>query len=103
MDQGMESLTELFNRLGTTMADTGKSLNEGKLKQEETKAKKKMSAQDVKQISTSATLPAIPAGSSGESSMPIVMPGPDQMQADPYLMSKFGLVADFNNDMVDLM
>lgn len=103
MDQGMESLTELFNRLGTTMADTGKSLNEGKLKQEETKAKKKMTAQDVKEISRSATLPAIPGGSSGESSMPIVMPGPDQMQADPYLMSKFGLVADFNNDMVDLM
>lgn len=56
-------------------------------------------------VETAFNMPPIIQNSGGAASMApsIVMPGNLKMEADPFLMPKFGLVADFNNDMVDLM
>jgi hypothetical protein len=56
-------------------------------------------------VETAFNMPPIIQNSGGAASMApsIVMPGRNKMEADPFLMPKFGLVADFNNDMVDLM
>jgi len=113
-------LEKLLGEFGTAMKDTelamnpslapttnnqsADALNKAKLKEAEEKKKKEVEAKaagGVKTITQQA--PPVVTGGGGGKSSPVVLPPAFEMDADPYLMPKFGLISEFNSDMVDLM
>ena len=81
-------------------------LNEAKLKEDEEKKKKQQAAAASGQvISTTTQAPPtiVGGGASGAMANPVTLPASYEFDADMYLMPKFGLVAESNSDMVDLM
>jgi hypothetical protein len=113
-----KGLEELLVRFGDAMRDTSKALspsapnasadklNEAKLKEDEEKKKKQQAAAASGQVvatTTQAPPTVVGGGSSGAMADPITLPASYEFDADMYLMPKFGLVSEFNSDMVDLM
>lgn len=109
-----ESLTKLLTQFGKVMSDTIKDEGDytgfklGQAAQRESEATSKifekaatMSDAQIKQAFEMP--PIVTGGIGGASTKDIVVDGKKYYEADPYLMPKFGIVADFNNDMVDLM
>jgi hypothetical protein len=81
-------------------------LNNAKLKEEEEKKKKQQAAAvggNVVATTTQAPPTVVGGGASGAMADPITLPASYEFDADMYLMPKFGLVSEFNSDMVDLM
>ena len=115
LDSMLKALEKDLSEFGKRMAETSKSMNdsggkitEGSLKESEAKAKKmaEFTGLSSQQLTQAFDMPPIIQGAGGGgdgSAATIVTPGKSKLEADPYLMPKFGLVADFNNDMVDLM
>lgn len=110
----MSMLEKSLEKFGKLMTDannpdaikeySGFKINQAKLKEEENKAKiweqtAAMSDQDIKMAFE---MPPIVSGGGGEE-QPLVIPNWDKLESTPFITTKFGLVADFNNDMVDLM
>ena len=110
MDLAMESLEKALGQFGSMMADAehapGAKINEAKLKEEEDKNKMFTEAFQLAGSGTTfaeaLNMPPISVGSAGEE-QPIVIPNWQPQDAEPFLTPKFGLVADFKNDMTDLM
>ena len=110
MDLAMESLEKALGTFGSMMADAehapGARINEAKLKEEEDKNKMFTEAFQLAGSGTTfaeaLNMPPISVGSAGEE-QPIVIPNWKPQEAEPFLSPKFGLVADFRNDMTDLM
>lgn len=113
-----KGLEELLVRFGDAMRDTSKALNpsapnasadklnEAKLKEDEEKKKKQQAAAASGQViatTTQAPPTVVGGGSSGAMADPITLPASYEFDADMYLLPKFGLVSEFNSDMVDLM
>ena len=113
-----ESLEKLLTQFGQAMGDTAKALsptapnasadklNEAKLKEDEEKKKKQQAAAASGQViatTTQAPPTVVGGGSSGAMADPITLPASYEFDADMYLLPKFGLVSEFNSDMVDLM
>ena len=110
MDTAMESLEKALGKFGSLMAEDihapGAKINEAKLKEEEDKNKMFTEAFQLAGSGTTfaeaLNMPPISVGSAGEE-QPIVIPNWKPQEAEPFLSPKFGLVADFRNDMTDLM
>ena len=110
MDLAMEGLEKALGQFGSMMADAehapGAKINEAKLKEEEDKNKMFTEAFQLAGSGTTfaeaLNMPPISVGSAGEE-QPIVIPNWKPQEAEPFLSPKFGLVADFRNDMTDLM
>jgi len=111
-----DALKASLKKFGEVMTDsvkneqdyTGFKVNKAQLdevEQNEKKFNELFAGFDSANVSTAFSMPPIIQNSGAAASMApsIVMPGRTKMEADPFLMPKFGLVADFNNDMVDLM
>lgn len=118
VEDRQKGLEELLVRFGDAMRDTSKALNptapnasadklnEAKLKEDEEKKKKQQAAAASGQVvatTTQAPPTVVGGGSSGAMADPITLPASYEFDADMYLMPKFGLVSEFNSDMVDLM
>jgi hypothetical protein len=81
-------------------------LNKAKLKEEEEKKKKQQQASVGGQVASTVTQApptVVGGGSSGAMADPITLPASYEFDADMYLLPKFGLISEFNSDMVDLM
>ena len=109
MDLAMEQLEKALGQFGSMMKDAespGEKINEAKLKEEEAKGKMFTEAFTVggenMTFADALNMPPISVGSAGEE-QPLVIPNWQPQDAEPFLSPKFGLVADFKNDMTDLM
>ena len=118
IESEQQALEKLLVQFSQSMGDTAKALsptapnasadklNEAKLKEDEEKKKKQQAAAASGQvISTTTQAPPtiVGGGASGAMANPVTLPASYEFDADMYLMPKFGLVAESNSDMVDLM
>jgi hypothetical protein len=110
MDLAMESLEKALSTFGSMMKDAnapGTQINEAKLKEEDLRvglsvARNEALKSAMAQRQAIGSTAPISVGSAGEE-QPLVIPNWAPQEAEPYLSPKFGLVADFRNDMTDLM
>lgn len=118
VESQQQALEKLLVQFGDAMKSTSSALtpstpnasadklNNAKLKEEEEKKKKQQAAAvggNVVATTTQAPPTVVGGGASGAMADPITLPASYEFDADMYLMPKFGLVSEFNSDMVDLM
>ena len=102
----MELLEAALTKFGDAMS--GKTLNDAELNKSETKAKKqeetlqKIEAATTESSSSGSTAEPIVTGVAAGEDIPIPIVGLDKLDADQFLMPRFGLVNEFGNSMVDL-
>ena len=102
----MELLEAALTKFGDAMS--GKTLNDAELNKSETKAKKqeetmqKIEAATAESSSSGSTAEPIVTGVAAGDDIPIPIVGLDKLDADQFLMPRFGLVNEFGNSMVDL-
>lgn len=118
VESQQQALEKLLGQFGDAMKSTSSALypsaapasadklNEAKLKEDAEKKKKQQAAAagaGVVSTVTQAPPTVVGGGASGAMADPITLPASYEFDADMYLMPKFGLVPEFNSDMVDLM
>jgi hypothetical protein len=118
VDSQQQALEKLLVQFGDAMKSTSSALtpstpnasadklNKAKLKEEEERKKKQQEAAAGGQVASTVTQAPptiVGGGSSGAMADPITLPASYEFDADMYLLPKFGLVSEFNSDMVDLM
>lgn len=118
VESQQQALEKLLGQFGDAMKSTSSALfpstpnasadklNQAKLKEEEEKKKKQQAAAAGGQVVSTVTQApptVVGGGASGAMADPITLPASYEFDADMYLMPKFGLVPEFNSDMVDLM
>ena len=82
---------------------TGSTLDTAQLNADQKKNEKQKAAQEPTVVVDEEEAPPVTTGSAGNSQQdPIILPGSEHYDPDPFLMPKFGLVAEFATDYAEM-
>ena len=95
-------MSSVFNKISGVKENIGDFINDAKLafidmKNERRKERNKVIT------APPTTAPPIMSGGGGGSGQVVPIVSKEDREADPYLISRFGLVSEFNGDPADLM
>ena len=92
----------VFDKITGVKDNIGDFINDAKLKFTEMKNQKRKDANKVVTAPTVTQEPIVQGGGGGSGQIVPIVRKKDR-EADPYLISRFGLVSEFNGDVADLM
>ena len=92
----------VFDKITGVKDNIGDFINDAKLKFTEMKNQKRKDANKVVTAPTVTEPPIVQGGGGGSGQIVPIVRKKDR-EADPYLISRFGLVSEFNGDVADLM
>ena len=85
------------------MTGTGSTLDTAQLNEIQKKNEKQKAAQEPTVVVDEEEAPPVTTGSAGNSQQePIILEGAEHYDPDPFLMPKFGLVAEFATDYAEM-
>ena len=94
--------SSVFDKITGLKDNIGDFINDAKLKFTEMKNQKRKDANKVVTAPTVTQEPIVQGGGGGSGQIVPIVRKKDR-EADPYLISRFGLVSEFNGDVADLM
>ena len=94
--------SSVFDKITGLKDNIGDFINDAKLKFTEMKNQKRKDANKVVTAPTVTQEPIVQGGGGGGGQIVPIVRKKDR-EADPYLISRFGLVSEFNGDVADLM
>ena len=92
----------VFDKISGVKDNVGDFINDAKLKFTEMKNQKRKDASNIVTAPPVTAEPIVSGGGGGGGQVVPIVRKKDR-EADPYLISRFGLVSEFNGDMADLM